>query len=133
MRIVIAAALASLALVGVAEAKDMKACSADWKAQKTAKATGSQTRKQFMTTCLAAGTPTSLPSAPAAPVVAKSATSAMTPQPVGNAAATAAKAPDAGGAMPANATAKCKDRSYSTSAHHSGSCSRHGGVAQFLK
>ena len=67
MRIVIAAALASLALVGAAEAKDMKACSADWKAQKTAKATGSQTRKQFMTTCLAAGTPTSLPSAPAAP------------------------------------------------------------------
>ena len=35
MRIVIAAALASLVLVGATEAKDMKACSADWKAQKT--------------------------------------------------------------------------------------------------
>ena len=36
-------------------------------------------------------------------------------------------------ASPANATAKCKDGSYSTSAHHSGSCSHHGGVERFLK
>ena len=38
---------------------------------------------------------------------------------------------------PANApniapTAKCRDGSLSYSAHHSGSCSHHGGVAQFL-
>jgi hypothetical protein len=33
---------------------------------------------------------------------------------------------------PANATAKCKDGSYSTSKQHSGACSKHGGVAQWL-
>jgi hypothetical protein len=32
----------------------------------------------------------------------------------------------------AGATAQCKDGSYSHSKHHSGSCSRHGGVAKFL-
>jgi hypothetical protein len=32
---------------------------------------------------------------------------------------------------PQGATAKCKDGTYSHSARRSGSCSRHGGVAQF--
>jgi Protein of unknown function (DUF3761) len=32
---------------------------------------------------------------------------------------------------PAGATAKCDDGTYSYSAHHSGSCSHHGGVAVF--
>ncbi|HBC7420631.1 TPA: DUF3761 domain-containing protein [Serratia marcescens] len=32
----------------------------------------------------------------------------------------------------AGATAKCKDGSFSHSQQHSGSCSRHGGVAQWL-
>ncbi|MCW6537635.1 DUF3761 domain-containing protein [Sphingomonas lycopersici] len=32
---------------------------------------------------------------------------------------------------PNGATAKCRDGSYSFSAHRSGTCSRHGGVAQF--
>jgi hypothetical protein len=32
---------------------------------------------------------------------------------------------------PADATAKCHDGTYSYSAHHSGSCSHHGGVAVF--
>jgi competence protein ComEA len=36
-------------------------------------------------------------------------------------------------AAPANATAKCKDGTYSMSQHHSGTCSHHGGVAQWLK
>jgi hypothetical protein len=30
------------------------------------------------------------------------------------------------------ATAKCKDGTYSKSTHHSGTCSHHGGVAQWL-
>ncbi|MFZ4219386.1 DUF3761 domain-containing protein [Enterobacter ludwigii] len=30
------------------------------------------------------------------------------------------------------ATARCKDGSFSHSRQHSGSCSRHGGVAQWL-
>ena len=34
-------------------------------------------------------------------------------------------------AHPAGATAKCNDGTFSYSAHHSGSCSHHGGVAVF--
>ncbi len=37
-----------------------------------------------------------------------------------------------GNADPAGATAKCKDGTYSKSVHHSGTCSKHGGVAQWL-
>ena len=33
------------------------------------------------------------------------------------------------GAVPAGASAKCRDGSYSFSKHHSGTCSHHGGVA----
>jgi hypothetical protein len=35
------------------------------------------------------------------------------------------------GAAPAGATARCRDGSYSFSQHHSGTCSRHGGVASW--
>jgi hypothetical protein len=40
-------------------------------------------------------------------------------------------APPAG--TPADATAKCKDGTYSHSKHHSGTCSHHGGVAEWYK
>lgn len=43
-----------------------------------------------------------------------------------------AKMPIAG-APPAGATAKCNDGTFSMSAHHSGTCSHHGGVASWLK
>jgi hypothetical protein len=33
---------------------------------------------------------------------------------------------------PTGATAKCKDGTYSKSQHHSGTCSKHGGVAEWL-
>jgi hypothetical protein len=33
---------------------------------------------------------------------------------------------------PAGATAKCRDRTYSFSENHRGTCSHHGGVAQWL-
>jgi hypothetical protein len=33
---------------------------------------------------------------------------------------------------PAGATAKCRDGSYSFSQHHRGTCSHHGGVAEWL-
>lgn len=36
------------------------------------------------------------------------------------------------GKIPDGATARCRDGSYSFSRHHSGTCSRHGGVAQWL-
>jgi hypothetical protein len=38
----------------------------------------------------------------------------------------------AGSSDPAGATAKCKDGSYSKSQHRSGTCSSHGGVAEWL-
>ncbi len=41
--------------------------------------------------------------------------------------------PVAAPAAPTGATAKCKDGTYSMSQHHSGTCSHHGGVAQWLK
>ncbi len=33
----------------------------------------------------------------------------------------------------AGATAECKDGTYSHAAHHSGACSKHGGVARWMK
>lgn len=36
------------------------------------------------------------------------------------------------GAVPAGATARCRDGDYSFSRHHSGTCSGHGGVAAWL-
>lgn len=35
------------------------------------------------------------------------------------------------GSVPAGASAKCADGTYSFSRHHSGTCSRHGGVVQW--
>ena len=37
------------------------------------------------------------------------------------------------GAAPDGASAQCRDGSYSFSLHHSGTCSHHGGVAQWLR
>ena len=125
MRILIAVTTACVLLAGTVQAKDMKACSADWKAQKAAKTSGSQTHKQFMTTCLAAGSPGVAPTPPAA--------SAPMQQP-GKGAPNAGVAPTMAAAnAPTGATAKCKDGTFSMSKHHSGSCSHHGGVAQFLQ
>jgi hypothetical protein len=39
--------------------------------------------------------------------------------------------PETAPGRPAGATALCNDGTYSFSAHHSGSCSHHGGVAEF--
>jgi hypothetical protein len=36
------------------------------------------------------------------------------------------------GDVPAGATAKCRDGTFSFSRHHSGTCSHHGGVARWL-
>ena len=35
-------------------------------------------------------------------------------------------------ALPCHADSTCKDGTYSKSKHHKGSCSHHGGVAEFL-
>jgi hypothetical protein len=36
------------------------------------------------------------------------------------------------GGAPSGASAQCRDGSYSFSQHHSGTCSRHGGVSRWL-
>jgi hypothetical protein len=37
------------------------------------------------------------------------------------------------GAVPAGASAQCRDGTYSFSQHHRGTCSHHGGVARWLR
>jgi len=46
--------------------------------------------------------------------------------------AAAAKPAPAASAAPAGATGKCKDGTYTMSKTHSGACSHHGGVANWL-
>jgi hypothetical protein len=75
--------------------------------------------------------------AAAAPASTETASPAAAPAPESSAAASkaapAAKpAATAGNTDPTGATAKCKDGTYSKSKHHTGSCSHHGGVAEFL-
>jgi hypothetical protein len=86
--------------------------------------------------------PKSKPAAGAtAPTVAAAPAAAAAPAPAPAMAMTAAKsstasksAPTAtaGNTDPTGATAKCKDGTYSKSQHHSGTCSSHGGVAEWL-
>jgi len=71
----------------------------------------------------AAATPASAPAASAPAAAAAKSTSV----PTKSAPTTAASNTD-----PTGATAKCKDGTYSKSQHHSGTCSSHGGVAEWL-
>jgi Protein of unknown function (DUF3761) len=72
----------------------------------------------------------------ATPATAPAAAPATAPAPAAAAkTATATKsAPSttASNTDPTGATAKCKDGTYSKSQHHSGTCSSHGGVAEWL-
>ena len=84
---------------------------------------------------------TSAPAAAPAAAAPAAAAAAPAPKPAMAAPAAAAAAPKAA-AAPASkegvdnnatgATAKCKDGAYSHAANHSGACSRHGGVAEWL-
>ena len=71
----------------------------------------------------------------AKPAESEAAAPAAAPAPAAAAAParapTVAKAPP--GNAPADATALCKDGTYSHSQHHRGACSDHGGVQQWLK
>ncbi len=74
---------------------------------------------------------TSSPSPAAAPASPAPAAAAATPSP--KAATSTAKAGTSENNDPTGAIAKCKDGLYSHSKHRSGTCSRHGGVAQWLQ
>jgi hypothetical protein len=60
---------------------------------------------------------------------------AATPAVAAGGSAASGKAPTVArpGDAPANATAKCRDGTYSASQQHSGSCSHHGGVAEWYQ
>jgi hypothetical protein len=90
----------------------------------------------------ASGTSTSSPKA-AAPVAAPAVApppASVAPPAASSAPAAAAKpaasssksTPASGNTDPTGATAKCKDGTYSKSQQHSGTCSNHGGVAEWL-
>jgi len=55
-----------------------------------------------------------------------------TPDPSSGGSAPGGAAGIMGGGPPAGATAQCRDGDYSYSTHHSGTCSGHGGVSQWL-
>jgi hypothetical protein len=71
---------------------------------------------------------------PAAAAPAAAATPAAPPATAAKSSTATKSAPTAaaGNTDPTGATAKCKDGTYSKSAHRSGTCSSHGGVAQWL-
>jgi Protein of unknown function (DUF3761) len=73
------------------------------------------------------------PSTPTAVPAKATRASPAAAAPAKPASATAGTAPTvADAAAPAGSTAKCKDGTYSKSQHHSGTCSHHGGVAEWL-
>src|SRR5260370_12477565 len=43
------------------------------------------------------------------------------------------RSPEHSSTIPADATARCADGTYSFSKHHRGTCSHHGGVSQWLR
>ncbi|HEX3847352.1 MAG TPA: DUF3761 domain-containing protein [Steroidobacteraceae bacterium] len=99
------------------------ACSGHGGVQKAPKSSASSTASSGNTAAASAA-----PAAPAAaPAPSSSASTAA-----GKSASKSAPTATASNTDPTGATAKCKDGSYSHSQHHSGSCSSHGGVAEWL-
>ena len=69
------------------------------------------------------------PPAPAAAAIAPAATATAAKSSVASKSVPMATASNTD---PTGATAKCKDGTYSKSQHHTGACSHHGGVAEWL-
>jgi hypothetical protein len=99
------------------------ACSGHGGVQKAAKAEPATTAAATAPAAAPAPSAAMSPAAPAATTAAKSTPAASKSAPVAA----------AGNSDPTGATAKCKDGTYSKSQHHSGTCSHHGGVAEWLK
>lgn len=140
--LILAATLAALA-AGPVMAKDstagsdkMKSCAASWNAMSAAekKATthNAYTSKCMKGSATAPAAASTNKSAMATPAAASTNKSAMSASSAGKpASAKATMAPSAN--SPQGATARCKDGSYSHAANHTGACSNHGGVANWIK
>lgn len=103
------------------------ACSGHGGVQKAPKASKTAAAPAPATTETASPAATPAPSTAAAKAAPAAASPASTKAaPAGKAAATT------GNTDPTGATAKCKDGTYSKSKTHRGSCSHHGGVAEFM-
>jgi Protein of unknown function (DUF3761) len=68
----------------------------------------------------------------ASPVAAHTSQSACKAGYYKNVSGNCVKSPTAAKSVPAGATAKCRDATYSFSQHASGTCSHHGGVAVWI-
>jgi Protein of unknown function (DUF3761) len=94
-----------------------------------------QTAVQGASTEIPTATPTLLPTDTPAPTATPSPTAFISPtQPTIPASQppTQAQVVQTDSSSPAGATAKCADGTYSFSQHRSGTCSHHGGVAEWL-
>ncbi len=80
----------------------------------------------------AASTATRLGRDGGSPAAAAATSTAAPPRPSPRRLSKSAPTAKAGNTDPTGATAKCKDGTYSKSQHHSGTCSSHGGVAEWL-
>jgi len=98
------------------------------KASKSSPAAASTTTAPAASKTPAAAPAASAPAAPAAAAPAAGTAAAAKTSTASKSAPTAA----ASNTDPTGATAKCKDGTYSKSQHHSGTCSSHGGVAEWL-
>lgn len=115
------------------KAASATAKSADKAADKAAKATDKAVDKTAKTTDKAAAkTATQASKTDAAVAKTASKAESKADKTVDKAAAKSAKT-GADNNDPTNATAQCKDGTYSHAKNHQGACSNHGGVAKFLK
>jgi hypothetical protein len=80
----------------------------------------------------AAAPATAASPAPAAAPAAAARAAAPAAAAKSSTASTSAPTATASNTDPTGATAKCKDGTYSKSQHHTGTCSHHGGVAEWL-
>jgi Protein of unknown function (DUF3761) len=101
-------------------------CSGHGGVQKAAKPSAATTAAA--TVAAPAAAPAPAPAAPAGAMTAAKPAAAAKSATASKSAPTAA----ASNTDPTGATAKCKDGTYSKSQHHSGTCSSHGGVAEWL-
>jgi hypothetical protein len=100
-------------------------CSGHGGIQKATKAASAKTAN--------AAAPAATPASPAAGAPASTAASAAPAASAAKSSTATKSAPTAtSNTDPTGATAKCKDGTYSKSTHRSGTCSSHGGVAEWL-